>query len=61
MRRLDVFLRRVPIWLIAATVVAAAGACLAQPTTAPAVPPPGGQKMSFLELLLKGGWFLATA
>jgi biopolymer transport protein ExbB len=59
-RKLSGYLRIVPIWLVAAVMVAAAGAvCLAQ-TTAPAAGAgqPGADRMSFLELLLRGRWFM---
>jgi len=61
-KRLSAFLRDVPVWMIVALLVAAAGAaCVAQTTasaTASATTQPGFERMSFLELLMKGQWFM---
>ena len=70
MRYLAAFFREVPPWMLVALLVAAVGAaCVAQTATAPApgaavqaASPAAGQgaieRMSFLELLLKGRWFM---
>ena len=59
MRQLSRTLRDVPVWLVAAAMVAVVGAVCAAQTTVPA-PEVGetAEKMSFLELLLKGRWFM---
>jgi len=61
-RRLRSYLRDVPPWLVVAMMVAIVGAvCVAQATApAPGATDPNqpAQKMSFLELLLKGRWFM---
>jgi len=59
-KRLTASLREAPAWLIVGIFVAAASAACVAQTTAPAgaAQPPGPERMSFLNLLLKGGWFM---
>jgi biopolymer transport protein ExbB len=59
-KRLAALFGEVPVWLIVAVFVAAAGAACVAQTTVPAAgtQPPDTQKMSFLELLMKGQWFM---
>ena len=59
MKRLAAFFREIPVWMIVALFVAALGAACVAQTTAPAAGvQPGSEKMSFLELLMKGQWFM---
>ena len=62
MRQLQVIFRNVPVWLIVATVIAGLGAaCLAQVAdeAGDAQSEPGETpKMTMVELLLKGRWFM---
>ncbi len=60
MTRMSGCSRTAVCWLAAAAVVLIGAACVAQ-TTGPAgeaTTQPGSERMSFLELLMKGGWFM---